>query len=64
MSFRLALIRALDDVDVAAINTNYAARGRAVAELVGSLPSSSAGAIPVGSLAHEPCTMPACLEQQ
>lgn len=27
MSFRLALIRAIDDVDVAAINTNYAARG-------------------------------------
>lgn len=27
MSFRLALIRALDDVDAAAINTKYAARG-------------------------------------
>lgn len=27
MSFRLALIRALEDVDVAATNTKYAARG-------------------------------------
>ena len=27
MAFRLALIRAIDDVDAAAINTNYAARG-------------------------------------